>query len=246
MIRKIECIGCEYSSPQGHKKKMILIWIVVSAFIIGLSGALMPGPMLAVTIDHSLKKGFKAGPLVVLGHGILEFTLILLIFAGLGETIQKPIVVRILSLIGGMLLVFMGQDMVRKAHIVTFSTVETSKTISNSSVLGGILSSLSNPYWTLWWAVIGFAYLAVASQYGLIGIILFFIGHISSDLAWYSTVSFSLGKGKKVIPPRFYKALIYFCGGFLVIFGCFLFITIGCCNRIPELESPTIITFDSR
>jgi hypothetical protein len=42
--------------------------IFVSSFLIGLSGALMPGPLLAVTIRDTTRRGFHA-PLLVLGTG---------------------------------------------------------------------------------------------------------------------------------------------------------------------------------
>ena len=45
----------------------------------------MPGPMLGVTIDGSLKKGWIAGPLAVLGHGILELILIIIMTFGLKD-----------------------------------------------------------------------------------------------------------------------------------------------------------------
>jgi threonine/homoserine/homoserine lactone efflux protein len=35
--------------------------IFVSSFIIGLSGAMIPGPLLAVTIRHASIRGFSAG-----------------------------------------------------------------------------------------------------------------------------------------------------------------------------------------
>jgi len=45
----------------------------------------MPGPMLGVTIDGSLKKSWMAGPLIVLGHGILELLLIAVMTFGLKD-----------------------------------------------------------------------------------------------------------------------------------------------------------------
>lgn len=218
---------------------LVLLGIMVSAFFVGLSGALSPGPMLALTIDHSLRKGFRAGPLIVFGHAILEFALILVIVAGVGDFLQKPAVIRILSILGGGMLVFLGQDMVRNTGTMNLSP-ENKKQITGSSVLGGILTSLSNPYWTLWWVVIGFVYLGVASQYGFIGIICFFIGHISSDLVWYSIVSFSLSRGKTIMSPVVYRVLVCCCGVFLILFGVLFFVCVGCFNKLPEFQLPVL------
>ena len=55
-----------------------------SAFVVALSGALMPGPLLAVTLGHSPRYGWIFGPLAILGHGILELGLISIIFLGAG------------------------------------------------------------------------------------------------------------------------------------------------------------------
>ena len=67
---------------RGEGYGMALTGIFVSAFLIGFSGAMMPGPLLGVAIDGSLKKGWTAGPAVVLGHGILEFIIIIFMTFG--------------------------------------------------------------------------------------------------------------------------------------------------------------------
>jgi len=51
---------------------MNLISIFIISFLIALSGALAPGPLLAVVIAETPRRGFKTGPLVIVGHGILE------------------------------------------------------------------------------------------------------------------------------------------------------------------------------
>ena len=51
---------------------MTLSEIFISSFIIGFSGALTPGPVLSVTIVESSRRGFLAGPLITLGHGLAE------------------------------------------------------------------------------------------------------------------------------------------------------------------------------
>ena len=87
-------------------------------------------------------------------------------------------------------------------------------------VLGGVTSA-SNPYWYLWWATVGAAYIARARASGLgsVGSVAFFGGHILSDLVWYSLVGLMVTMGKKFLSDRVYKALLVLCGIFLVGMG---------------------------
>jgi len=60
----------------------------------------MPGPMLGVTIDGSLKKSWMAGPLIVLGHGILELLLIAVMTFGLKDFFSNLTVAGFIGLFG--------------------------------------------------------------------------------------------------------------------------------------------------
>ncbi|MCJ7662738.1 MAG: LysE family translocator, partial [Desulfobacterales bacterium] len=77
-----------------------LLGIGVSSFLVGLSGALMPGPVLTVTIAEATRRGFWAGPLIVLGHGIIEFTLFVALVLGLGSVLKHDLVFGVVG-IGG-------------------------------------------------------------------------------------------------------------------------------------------------
>ncbi len=54
------------------------------SFTLALSGALMPGPLLTVTVAESARIGFRAGPLLMTGHAVLELLLVIAIVYGLG------------------------------------------------------------------------------------------------------------------------------------------------------------------
>ncbi|WP_431061893.1 LysE family transporter [Methanobacterium sp.] len=89
------------------------ILFVISSFWVGLSGAVVPGPMLTVTISDSVKKGFIAGPIIVLGHITTELALIIVILAGLGWIIGSQPAALIIGIIGGSVLLFMGYEISR-------------------------------------------------------------------------------------------------------------------------------------
>jgi threonine/homoserine/homoserine lactone efflux protein len=78
------------------------------SFILALSGALMPGPLLTVTISESARRGFPAGPLLMTGHALPELLLVLAIIKGLGSYLRAPLVIGLIAFIGGIVLIWMG------------------------------------------------------------------------------------------------------------------------------------------
>ena len=198
---------------------MSIILIGLTSFFVALSGALVPGPLFTITVAESARKGFISGPLIILGHGILELSLIVLLILGLAPFFSNPKVIIVISVLGGLMLVYMGFRMIREARSALISTSVESESKGINPILSGIIGSISNPYWTIWWATIGLGYLVSSFKFGMSGVAVFFIGHILADLLWYSLISFSVARGKRFIGNRGYKALFYICGIFLILFG---------------------------
>jgi threonine/homoserine/homoserine lactone efflux protein len=192
--------------------------VAVSAFVVGLSGAMMPGPLLAVTISEAARRGARAGPLIVLGHMLLEAALVAVVALGFAAVLQRPRVVGVMALAGSAVLCWLGADMVRSARGLSLEA-ETRRAVRLHPVTAGAVVSLSNPYWTIWWATIGISYIVMGLRFGLAGIVSFFAGHILADLAWYSLVSFGIARGRRFIPDTVYRALVVACGGFLLALG---------------------------
>ncbi len=46
--------------------------IFATSFAVALSGALMPGPLLTVTISESARRGARVGPQIIAGLAVLE------------------------------------------------------------------------------------------------------------------------------------------------------------------------------
>lgn len=197
--------------------------LFITAFLVGLSGAMMPGPLLTVTIAESARHGFKAGPLIVLGHAILELALIISLLAGLSLYLQKPAVTTVISIVGGAFLLFMGFNMIRDVlqGRVSLESNENNagKAITMHPVMAGILVSVSNPFWSVWWATIGLTYLTIAFKNGVMGITSFFSGHIMADLLWYSLIAAAIAGGRRFLKQQVYQTIIMLCGLFLMGLG---------------------------
>jgi threonine/homoserine/homoserine lactone efflux protein len=193
--------------------------IAISSFVLALSGALVPGPLLTLTVSQSLRRGFRAGPLIILGHAVLELGVVLIIVLQITPIVSGDSARFGIGLVGGILLVLMGAALLMDARRARISFVAESSAGGMHPVLTGIVGSISNPYWTIWWLTIGLGYLMSSLRIGIGGVIAFYAGHISADLAWYSLISYGVSRGRGMIGDRGYRALLGLCGLFLIIFG---------------------------
>jgi len=195
--------------------------IFITSFTVALSGAMMPGPVLAITISESARSGFWAGPKIILGHAILELAVVTALALGLSRFIASNQVSAVIGLIGGGILLAMGAIAVKQGlSNTTMPTAADGKAGRNGRIiLSGILGSMSNPYWFIWWITLGTVYLIWALGLGVAGIASFFTGHILADLSWYALVAFIVATGRKIMNDRVYRWLLGMCGLGLLALG---------------------------
>lgn len=193
--------------------------LFIVSFTIALSGALMPGPLLAAVIYESTRHGFKTGPLFILGHAVLEMLMIAVILFGFSHFLSNPLTLRMIAILGSIILFCFGLSMIVSLPRLTLSQAGTPTKPANLVWLG-ITMSLTNPYWTIWWLTIGLGLVLTAHQQGLLAIIVFFAGHISADLGWYSLVSLMVHKGRRFISDRIYRGMVLGCALVLIGFAC--------------------------
>ncbi|MBP2046050.1 threonine/homoserine/homoserine lactone efflux protein [Methanobacterium aggregans] len=202
-----------------------VILFAATSFVVGLSGAIVPGPMLTVTISDSMKKGFKAGPMVVSGHIIAEIILIVLIFAGLGWLIGSSTASFIIGTLGGIMLILMGYNITRSSQPVS-EVSDYGEVKRYGPVIKGFMTSVSNPYFFIWWATVGCAFMFKGLELaGAVGVLGFIIGHWASDLGWFSTVSFLTSRGSGIMNEKHYKIIMTICGAFLIVLGVYFILS---------------------
>jgi threonine/homoserine/homoserine lactone efflux protein len=195
-----------------------LLAIFATSFSVALSGAMMPGPLFTVTVSESSRRGPAAGPLLIVGHGILELGLVVALVFGVGPLLKKTPVFVATALLGSLVLLWMAYGMLRSLPRLTLA-VQPRREAGRNLVVAGILLSLANPYWTIWWVSIGLGYITQSLALGMLGVTAFFMGHILADFAWYAAVAAGVWKGKRFMSDRAYRGLIAACAFFLIFFA---------------------------
>ncbi len=200
---------------------MELLLLFFNSFVVGFSGAMMPGPLLAVGIAETPRHGWQTGPIISIGHAIAEIFVVVVLSLGLAALAQSRIVTSIIGIVGGAALILMGismgYDILKRK--VNYEIVQQEKKSSHKLAGKGITATLSNPFWFVWWGTTGLAFLVKSLKFGFIGPVVFYFGHILSDFVWYSVVSVLIWMGKTLIMGRGMQILILACSVFLVYLG---------------------------
>ena len=193
---------------------------LLSVVLVSLSGVMSPGPLFAVTIAKASKEK-NAGIIISIGHGVVEFPLMFLIYFGFAWIFSSPLTQKVIGLVGGALMVYLGLSMLktRKEHEMQSSYFKY------GSLVSGILATAGNPYFLLWWATIGAFLIMNAAFFGLAGFLIFAVIHWSCDLIWNIFVSLTVFKSRRFWTRRVHEIVFGFCFLVLTGFGVWFFIS---------------------
>ena len=187
---------------------------LASVLLISLSGVLMPGPLFAVTIKKAATSKFS-GALIAVGHGIVEFPLMFLIFVVLSQFSIPSFVQIAVGLIGGFLMVFMGIQAFRNRYREEKAVVW----LKRESVFAGIYTTAVNAGFILWWLTIGTALILNAQLFGLGGFTVFVGVHWLTDFLWYAVVGLLIFKSQRFWSNRTRMGITLFCVAVFIGFG---------------------------
>lgn len=198
---------------------MVLVGIFFSSLGIGFSGAMMPGPLFSVAVAESYKKGFWAGPVLVVGHAIPELILAILFSLGLNEFLHNKTVVGVIGIVGGLFLGWLAVKIFVEVRQGITIDLTANKEIGWGPLVAGLWASVSNPGWIIWWATIGARYILLSLEHCILGLSVFFVGHELADLIWYSLVSYFVSRGRGRISDRVYHGVLYGCALLVLVFA---------------------------
>jgi threonine/homoserine/homoserine lactone efflux protein len=207
-----------------------LLLLAGTWWIVGFSGAMMPGPVTTLVVTESARRGFIAAPLITLGHVLLELAMVFALVLGLDGFLKQTPILGAIGVGGGVMLAWMGYGIIRSAWLkqVSFDVTrpDTRGVGSGNPILAGVLTSVSNPYWLFWWATVGAASLITFRAFGWAGILAFYIGHTLADWVWNSTLALAVATGRRIMTDGMYRGVLLVCGAFLLVLS-FYFVSSG-------------------
>jgi threonine/homoserine/homoserine lactone efflux protein len=187
---------------------------LLQAILISLSGVMGPGPLTVVIVDEGARSP-RAGLLIALGHGVVEFPLMALIAVGLAPILRRPMFGAVVGLAGGAVLLWMGTGLLRSLR----GTRATESRRTSSPFVAGMIMSAANPYFLVWWATVGATLVFRALEYGVWPFVVFAVVHWSLDIGWDYALSAASHRGFRVLGPRFLKGVSLVAGILLLFFG---------------------------
>jgi threonine/homoserine/homoserine lactone efflux protein len=194
---------------------MVLVLFLIQVFIITISGAMWPGPVTATAITMGTRNRW-AGSLMAVGHGIVEFPLMILIIFGLGVIFQKTSSQIVIGITGGLVLMYMAYGMYKTASHPTDTQAGARK---DKPILAGMFFTVSNPFFLVWWATIGLGLATTATKLGLHAFALFAIVHWLVDFLWLTALSFASFHGTALLGPKVQQRVLEVCAAVMFLFG---------------------------
>ncbi|MBC7333980.1 MAG: LysE family transporter [Actinobacteria bacterium] len=204
-----------------------LIQIFLSSLLVAFTGAITPGPMLTLVITSVAQKGFWTAVLIVAGHAILELIVVIGFYLGTLKYLDDPVLLKIIGILGGVFLLYMAISMIigviRKKIVLCIEDNKSNFNIGIKHTLvtigKGIIISLANPYWYIWWLTIGATFMIESVTHNTSGVSSFYTGHILADFIWYLFIGFITATGRRLFNQKIYIGILLLCSLFLTYLG---------------------------
>jgi len=176
--------------------------------------------MFAMTVARSYRTPWT-GVQIAFGHAVIEVPLILLIYFGFAQFFEHSTVKLVLSIVGGVMIIWLGIGMFR----ARVGVVQKGKDLPYNAFVAGILTSGLNPFFLLWWATVGSMLLMKFLDFGTTGLVIFIIVHWLCDLVWLTFVSVIIYKTQSLWGNKNQKWLFIACSLLLIGFGVWFLIS---------------------
>ena len=175
---------------------------LLSGVLLGLSGGLSPGPLLALVASETLRHGVRAGIGVALAPLLTDAPIILIAVLALRSLTGQTAPLALIHLGGGLYLLWLGLRGLR------FRGAALEAGQAASSLRRGVIANFLNPSPYLFWLTVGTPTVLAAWQVGWLAtaafVLAFYLMLVGSKMA----LALALGRAREVLRGRVYVLLM--------------------------------------
>lgn len=195
-----------------------MIYFLTVGTVLGLSAGFSPGPLLALVISETLRHGMQAGVKVALAPIITDLPIILLTLLVLSKLSHFHNVLGVISLAGGLFILFMGWQSIRTRGIDMNIGDAAPKSLSK-----GVVANALNPHPYLFWFSVGAPAMAKALSLHINALLAFLVSFYAFLVGSKILLAVLVGRSKSFLAGRAYISTMRILGLILIVFALALF-----------------------
>ncbi|WP_078549373.1 LysE family transporter [Litchfieldia alkalitelluris] len=194
--------------------------VFLSYILLGLSLAAPIGPVNAAQIDRGIKHGFLHAWLVGVGAVVADGVYMLIVYFGVVQFIDTPMVKTFLWLFGAFVLIYTGIESLFSAGQIQSKQFRDKEERPIKAFFSGFLMSLTNPLTILFWlGIFGSVLAKTASTYANAQLILYSAAIFIGLLLWDVTMAAVSSSFRKFLTSQLLTLISFLSGLSLIGFG---------------------------
>ncbi len=200
------------------EKDLLMIHFLTIGIILGVSAGFAPGPLLALVISETLQHDIKAGVKVALAPIVTDIPIIILTIFILAKLSNFQNILGIISLIGGVVILFMGYESIRTRGVdINFQGG------APKSLIKGILANALSPHPYLFWLSVGAPIITKAMNHSVFAPVAFIGSFLTLLVGAKILLAIVVGKSKTFLRGKVYIYTMRFLGLVLCVLALTLF-----------------------
>lgn len=194
-----------------------MIHFLSIGIILGLSAGFSPGPLLMLVISETLRHGTRSGIRVALAPIITDLPIILVTLACLVKLSAYHDILGIISLAGGMFVLFTGYEAIRTREVELVLPTEQPR-----SLLKGVLTNILSPHPYLFWISVGAPTLNRSLSIGIAPFVAFIASFYLALVGAKIILAIAVGRSRLFLSSRLYLYIMRFLGCLLTLLAVML------------------------
>jgi threonine/homoserine/homoserine lactone efflux protein len=191
-----------------------IVPLIASAFILGATSGLSPGPLLTLVVTESLQRDFRSGTAVAIAPLITDAPIVLLM------TVLASALSSMQYVIGGLYLAGAGYLAYLSVDIFRFKGMELMAASSvGASLRKGVIVNLLNPAPYIFWLTVGAPLLVEAREISWMAVVAFLCIFYGLLVGTKLLLALLIGKNRHALKGGYYKAAMRIMGIFLLVFA---------------------------